>query len=168
MVEKDARDTLGDLVFRTMVPRNVRVSEAPSYAMPVVEYDPMSKGSIAYRALAQENGISGFKKPQYEVEMAEPRAERRGLGRGLSALMADVGSSTADVESQAATEGRRPADPNCADREATSEPRPAHDVASMVRRWPSSPKALLPAASSSRLSCERTPISPTTSRFGGR
>jgi len=54
MVEKDARDTLGDLVFRTMVPRNVRVSEAPSYAMPVVEYDPMSKGSIAYRALAQE------------------------------------------------------------------------------------------------------------------
>lgn len=54
MVEKDARDTLGELVFETKVPRNVRVSEAPSYAMPVVEYDPMSKGSIAYRALAQE------------------------------------------------------------------------------------------------------------------
>jgi chromosome partitioning protein len=54
MVEKDARDTLGELVFRTKVPRNVRVSEAPSFAMPVVEYDPMSKGSIAYRALAQE------------------------------------------------------------------------------------------------------------------
>lgn len=54
MVEKDARETLGELVFQTMVPRNVRVSEAPSYAMPVVEYDPMSKGSIAYRALAQE------------------------------------------------------------------------------------------------------------------
>lgn len=54
MVEKDARDTLGELVFKTKVPRNVRVSEAPSFAMPVVEYDPMSKGSIAYRALAQE------------------------------------------------------------------------------------------------------------------
>ncbi len=54
LVEKDARDTLGELVFKTIVPRNVRVSEAPSYAMPVVEYDPMSKGSIAYRALAQE------------------------------------------------------------------------------------------------------------------
>lgn len=54
MVEKDARDTLGELVFRTKVPRNVRVSEAPSFAMPVMEYDPMSKGSIAYRALAQE------------------------------------------------------------------------------------------------------------------
>lgn len=54
LVEKDARDTLGDLVFKTIVPRNVRVSEAPSYAMPVISYDPASKGSIAYRALAQE------------------------------------------------------------------------------------------------------------------
>ncbi len=53
-VEKDARDNLGELVFRTIVPRNVRVSEAPSYAMPVLEYDPHSKGSRAYRALASE------------------------------------------------------------------------------------------------------------------
>ena len=53
-VEMDARSTLGDLVFRTIVPRNVRVSEAPSYALPVISYDPASKGSIAYRALAQE------------------------------------------------------------------------------------------------------------------
>lgn len=54
MVEKDARDTLGDLVFQTIVPRNVRLSEAPSYSVPVLEYDPLSKGSQAYRALAQE------------------------------------------------------------------------------------------------------------------
>ena len=53
-VEKDARDTLGDLVFATVVPRNVRVSEAPSYAVPVLTYDPLSKGSVAYRALASE------------------------------------------------------------------------------------------------------------------
>lgn len=53
-VEMDARSTLGDLVFTTIVPRNVRVSEAPSYALPVISYDPASKGSIAYRALAQE------------------------------------------------------------------------------------------------------------------
>lgn len=50
----DARDTLGDLVFRTIIPRNVRVSEAPSYAQPVIEYDPISKGSVAYQALARE------------------------------------------------------------------------------------------------------------------
>lgn len=53
-VEEDARNTLGELVFKTIVPRNVRVSEAPSFAMPVISYDPASKGSIAYRALAQE------------------------------------------------------------------------------------------------------------------
>lgn len=53
-VEADARATLGDLVFDTVVPRNVRLSEAPSYAMPVLEFDPTSKGSVAYRALAQE------------------------------------------------------------------------------------------------------------------
>lgn len=53
-VEMDARDTLGELVFRTIVPRNVRVSEAPSYALPVLAYDSTSKGSIAYRALALE------------------------------------------------------------------------------------------------------------------
>lgn len=53
-VEQDARDTLGDLVFKTIVPRNVRLSEAPSFAMPVQEYDPGSKGAVAYQSLAQE------------------------------------------------------------------------------------------------------------------
>jgi chromosome partitioning protein len=53
-VEADARANLGDLVFQTIVPRNVRLSEAPSFSVPVLTYDTMSKGSIAYRALAQE------------------------------------------------------------------------------------------------------------------
>ena len=53
-VEGDVRRTLGDMVFKTVIPRNVRVSEAPSYAMPVITYDPTSKGSEAYRALAEE------------------------------------------------------------------------------------------------------------------
>jgi chromosome partitioning protein len=53
-VEADARGTLGSLVLRTVIPRNVRVSEAPSYAEPVISFDPTSKGSAAYRALAAE------------------------------------------------------------------------------------------------------------------
>lgn len=53
-VEADARKTLGPLVFNTVVPRNVRVSESPSHALPVIHYDPSSKGSAAYRALAAE------------------------------------------------------------------------------------------------------------------
>lgn len=53
-VEEDARDNLNELVFQTKIPRNVRVSEAPSYAMSVLQYDPTSRGSIAYRSLATE------------------------------------------------------------------------------------------------------------------
>lgn len=53
-VEDDARANLGNLVLETTIPRNVRLSEAPSYAMPVLSYDPASKGAVAYRALAQE------------------------------------------------------------------------------------------------------------------
>ncbi|WP_339638111.1 ParA family protein [uncultured Sulfitobacter sp.] len=53
-VESDARSNLGDLVFQTVIPRNVRVSEAPSFAMPVLSYDPTSKGAQAYRELAAE------------------------------------------------------------------------------------------------------------------
>lgn len=53
-VEQDARSNLGDLVFKTMIPRNVRVSEAPSFAIPVLQYDEKSKGAEAYRALARE------------------------------------------------------------------------------------------------------------------
>jgi chromosome partitioning protein len=53
-VEQDARDNLGELVMETRIPRNVRVSEAPSFAQPVIDYDPTSKGAEAYRELARE------------------------------------------------------------------------------------------------------------------
>lgn len=53
-VEQDARETLGEMVFQTIVPRNVRLSEAPSFALPIQDYDPASKGAQAYEALARE------------------------------------------------------------------------------------------------------------------
>ncbi|WP_343035870.1 ParA family protein [Sulfitobacter maritimus] len=53
-VESDARSNLGELVFKTVIPRNVRVSEAPSFAVPVLSYDSSSKGAQAYRDLAAE------------------------------------------------------------------------------------------------------------------
>jgi chromosome partitioning protein len=53
-VEEDARENLGELVFKTIIPRNVRISEAPSFAKSVLSYDTKSKGAIAYRALAKE------------------------------------------------------------------------------------------------------------------
>jgi len=53
-VEADVRDYLGSRVFNTVIPRNVRVSEAPSHGKPVVTYDKSSAGAFAYVALARE------------------------------------------------------------------------------------------------------------------
>lgn len=53
-VEADARDNLGEMVFKTVIPRNVRLSEAPSFAKSVLDYDPESKGARAYVSLAEE------------------------------------------------------------------------------------------------------------------
>ena len=44
----------GDKVYRAVIPRNVRLAEAPSYGVPALKYDRASKGAIAYLALAGE------------------------------------------------------------------------------------------------------------------
>jgi chromosome partitioning protein len=53
-VVDEVRKHFPDRVFRTVVPRSVRLSEAPSYGEPIVSYSPMSPGSVAYAALADE------------------------------------------------------------------------------------------------------------------
>ena len=53
-VADDVRDCLGQLVFDAVIPRNVRLSEAPSYGMPALVYDHNCAGSMAYMALARE------------------------------------------------------------------------------------------------------------------
>jgi chromosome partitioning protein len=53
-VAQDVRDYLGDKVYRTIIPRNVRVSEAPSHGKPALLYDHKCAGSIAYMQLASE------------------------------------------------------------------------------------------------------------------
>ncbi|WP_297963138.1 ParA family protein [uncultured Anaerovibrio sp.] len=53
-VENEVRNYIGDKVYNTTIPRNVRLSEAPSYGCPIFSYDPASKGAQAYMELAQE------------------------------------------------------------------------------------------------------------------
>jgi chromosome partitioning protein len=47
-------ENFGNRVYRTLIPRNIRVAEAPSYGLPVLLYDPRSKGAVAHLALAGE------------------------------------------------------------------------------------------------------------------
>ena len=54
LVEKDVRKHLGKTVYSTVIPRNVRVSEAPSHGKPVLIYDVGCPGSKAYIDLAKE------------------------------------------------------------------------------------------------------------------
>jgi chromosome partitioning protein len=53
-VAADVRTTLGSLVYDTIIPRNVRLSEAPSHGVPALIYDHLSSGSLAYQKLAGE------------------------------------------------------------------------------------------------------------------
>ena len=45
---------LKGMLFTTVVPRNVRLAEAPSYGLPIVQYDSTAKGAVAYREIAAE------------------------------------------------------------------------------------------------------------------
>jgi chromosome partitioning protein len=58
-VEREVRAHFPDLVFDSVIPRNVRVGEAPSYGVPVIRHDPRCSGSVAYLKLAKEVAARG-------------------------------------------------------------------------------------------------------------
>lgn len=53
-VAEEVKKYFGSKVFKTVIPRNVRLSEAPSHGMPVIAYDRLSRGAMAYTAVAEE------------------------------------------------------------------------------------------------------------------
>jgi len=71
----------GDKVFRTIVPRNVRLAEAPSFGKPVLQHDKDSRGALAYLALAGEmlrkddDAVAEPEAPSPAVEAAAPEGE---------------------------------------------------------------------------------------------
>jgi chromosome partitioning protein len=74
-VAADLRDFYGQQVFKTVIPRNIKLAEAPSYGKPIILYDFHSKGSEAYSQLAKE--IVGY--------------DAKGFGQGLGSTA--VGSA---------------------------------------------------------------------------
>jgi chromosome partitioning protein len=53
-VANDLKEFFGDKVFSTVIPRSVRLAEAPSFGKPIIAYDPRSKGAESYIQLAKE------------------------------------------------------------------------------------------------------------------
>ncbi|MGL4208362.1 MAG: ParA family protein [Candidatus Adiutrix sp.] len=53
-VTQNLRENMGNLIFNTIIPRNVRLAEAPSYCQSIITYDPKSSGSLSYQALTKE------------------------------------------------------------------------------------------------------------------
>ena len=76
-VAADLRSFYSGLVFRTAIPRNVRLAEAPSYGKPITHYDPRSRGAEAYIELAKEVITN-------EQATIGPRPERADLNRSVA------------------------------------------------------------------------------------
>jgi len=130
-------------VFDTVIPRSVRLSEAPSYGLPIALYRPDSKGAEAYSALAaelrerdgkpepvarsasSEGDAEGRRQPQGrrpELSLTPPPVERHtGLGRGLGALIpANQFLRRGAVEISDLADPRQPISTSPADRAAGS------------------------------------------------
>lgn len=65
----------GDKVFQAVIPRNVRLSEAPSYGQSIIQYDPKSIGAIRYMELAKELDEKVYGAPEYSRVATEPKLE---------------------------------------------------------------------------------------------
>ena len=100
------REFFKEKVFHTVIPRNVRLGEAPSHGMPVILYDVKSRGAEAYLALAREmlarNGRARRTTSIAATTLKATMADKRpALGRGLDALIRDA------LEAPARTPGTR-------------------------------------------------------------
>ena len=109
-VVEEVRRRYPEVIFQTLIPRNVRLSEAPSYGLPISRYDPASKGGLAYAELSREvlRRSEGSRSPGRPARQGgggwlSPVQPRRGLdalipGRGPSASPPGV-ARIAPVES---------------------------------------------------------------------
>ncbi|MEE9423137.1 MAG: ParA family protein [Gammaproteobacteria bacterium] len=70
-VAEQLLEHFGDKVYRTIIPRNVRLAEAPSYGLPIIKYDKTSRGAIAYLALAAELVRREQESQQPEIKRVE-------------------------------------------------------------------------------------------------
>jgi chromosome partitioning protein len=91
-VSADLRSFFGAQVFESVIPRNVRLAEAPSHGMPVIFYDIHSKGAESYMQLAKEVVLNEQKRTGKGTERADP-----GTGTASAAAAGGGGTSGGDL-----------------------------------------------------------------------
>ena len=99
-VASDLRSFFGSQVFDSVIPRNVRLAEAPSHGMPVLFYDIHSKGAESYIQLAKEVIANAQKRLGQGIKRPDP-----GAGDGTAASAAAAGSSDVGGSSGSASPG---------------------------------------------------------------
>jgi nitrogenase subunit NifH len=95
-VGEEVRRHLGDRVYDTVIPRNVRLSEAPSHGLPIHLYAPGSRGADAYRDLADEirarderpPAVGSHSETLISVEGGLPAVQRADTGQPVEAVLA--------------------------------------------------------------------------------
>ena len=85
-VVENVKDNLNQNIYKTIIPRNVRLAEAPSYGMPINLYDPKSKGTESYLLLAEEVINRRINMP----------GKKSGLGKGLDSLIPNKKNDISD------------------------------------------------------------------------
>ncbi len=104
-VAVDVRAHFGEKVLRTVIPRSVKVSEAPGYGMTILDYDPGSRGALSYMDASRELAERGANLER-TAPMTQPSARKRsGLGRGLASLI-----PTGPTDTESASMGHRMGD----------------------------------------------------------
>ena len=100
-VASDLRSFFGTQVFESVIPRNVRLAEAPSHGMPVLFYDIHSKGAESYIQLAKEVIANAQKRIGQGIERPDPRA-------GAAASAATAGSAAGSTDAGGGGSSTRP------------------------------------------------------------
>ena len=128
-VVNDAREYFGDRVFKTTIPRNVRLAEAPSFGKPIILYDIASVGAQAYMAVARELLARQARADKGEAEATPVPAEPAGSTpqAAQASSVADEEPGQPDAPSPAATEAEETG--SAAEHAAESETESAEPVA---------------------------------------
>jgi len=104
-VAADLRSFFGDKVFESVIPRNVRLAEAPSHGMPVIFYDIHSKGAESYMLLAKEVIANAQKRAGEGIERADTGTRAAAAGAASSSGNAGVTSDDGDSGSSGPSVG---------------------------------------------------------------